>query len=70
MKCSFCGIEIEKGTGKLFYFKTGRMMSFCSMKCEKNTLKLERKPREQRWTEQYKTFKGKQETEEKSKEAK
>ena len=59
MKCSFCGVDMEPGTGKLFYFKTGKMMSFCSMKCEKNAIKLDRKPREQKWTEQHKLFKGK-----------
>ncbi len=47
------------GTGKLYYFKTGKMMSFCSMKCEKNTILLGRKPREQKWTQAHSQFKGK-----------
>ncbi len=48
---------MEPGTGKLFYFKTGKLMSFCSTKCEKNAIKLGRKPREQKWTESYRQFK-------------
>ncbi|MBL7100355.1 MAG: 50S ribosomal protein L24e [Nanoarchaeota archaeon] len=53
-KCSFCGERIEKGTGKLFVFKTGKVLHFCSSKCEKNTLKLKRKPRNFKWTKHYK----------------
>ena len=50
MKCSFCGKDIERGTGTLFVRKTGKVLPFCSMKCEKNVLKLERKPRKLKWT--------------------
>lgn len=52
-KCSFCGKEIEKGTGKMFVFNTGKINYFCSMKCEKNTIKLNRKPRDYKWTTSY-----------------
>ena len=48
--CEFCGRIIEKGTGKLFVFKTGKTAYFCSMKCEKNTLKLHRNPKKFKWT--------------------
>ncbi|MBS3159782.1 50S ribosomal protein L24e [Candidatus Woesearchaeota archaeon] len=53
MKCGFCGKEIEKGTGLLFVYKIGKTINFCSKKCEKNTLKLKRKPRNHKWTEEY-----------------
>jgi len=49
MKCSFCGKEIPLGTGIIFVFKTGRKLTFCSSKCERNMLKLKRKPAKQKW---------------------
>ena len=52
MKCSFCGVNIEKGTGKIFVRKTGKVLYFCSNKCEKNMIKLGRKPRKIKWTEE------------------
>jgi len=52
-KCTFCGIVIEKGTGKMFVKKDGKMLYFCSSKCEKNTLKLKRKPIKTRWSRRY-----------------
>jgi len=52
-KCSFCGYEIEKGTGTLFVQKDGKILNFCSSKCEKNMLKLKRKPRKLKWTKSY-----------------
>jgi large subunit ribosomal protein L24e len=52
-KCTFCSIEVEKGTGKLFVYASGKTASFCSSKCEKNLLKLKRKPLKVRWTEAY-----------------
>lgn len=51
--CSFCGERIEKGTGKMFVFKAGKVAYFCSMKCEKNMLQLGRKARELKWTKHY-----------------
>ncbi len=53
MKCSFCGREIEKGTGKMFVRKSGAILYFCSNKCEKNMLKLGRKARKLKWTMHY-----------------
>ena len=50
--CSFCGKSIPKGTGMIFVRKSGKMLNFCSMKCEKNMLKLGRVPRNIAWTEQ------------------
>ena len=44
---------MEPGTGKMFVTKEGRVYDFCSSKCEKNMLKLNRKPRTTRWTVEY-----------------
>ena len=49
MKCSFCEQDLKKGTGKMYVKKDGKILYFCSTKCEKNLLKLNRKPRETRW---------------------
>lgn len=53
MKCSFCGKTIERGTGKIFVKTSGKQLYFCSTKCEKNLLKLKRKPRKVRWTQEF-----------------
>jgi len=47
--CSFCKAKIEQGTGKIYAMKDGKILNFCSMKCEKNTLKLKRIPRKITW---------------------
>ncbi len=51
--CSFCGKEIEPGTGKMYVKKDGTVLTFCSSKCEKNMIKLNRKPRKVEWTKDY-----------------
>ncbi|MEA1993196.1 MAG: 50S ribosomal protein L24e [Euryarchaeota archaeon] len=51
--CSFCGKEIEPGTGKMYIKKDGTVYTFCSSKCEKNMIGLKRKPRKVRWTKEY-----------------
>ncbi len=48
-KCSFCGKEIEKGTGVMFIKNDGKVFYFDSSKCEKNMLKLGREPARTRW---------------------
>ena len=53
VKCSFCGNSIEKGTGKIFVYASGKVLNFCSSKCEKNMLKLKRKPLHIKWTEMF-----------------
>jgi large subunit ribosomal protein L24e len=50
MRCTFCGNNIRPGTGKLYVKKSGRVLQFCSSKCENNALKLGRKPRSTKWT--------------------
>lgn len=57
MKCSFCNQEIPKGTGKLYALKDGTRFRFCSGKCEKNQLKLGRKPRNFKWASKEKVAK-------------
>jgi len=52
-RCSFCGTSIKKGTGKIYAYTSGKVNHFCTMKCEKNLLKLKRKPLNIRWTEAY-----------------
>jgi large subunit ribosomal protein L24e len=52
VKCSFCTKNIEIGTGKIYVQKTGKILNFCSMKCEKNVLKLKRNPLKFKWTKQ------------------
>ena len=60
MKCSFCGISVEPGTGKVYVKKDGKIFYFCSRKCEKNLLKLKRKARKVRWTKMFQENKGSQ----------
>jgi len=52
-KCAFCGIEVPKGTGKMFVYANGNIIHFCKSKCEKNLMDLKRKPLTVKWTEYY-----------------
>ncbi len=52
-QCSFCGQEIEYGTGKMYVKTDGQVFYFCSGKCKKNMIKLGRKDRETKWTKKY-----------------
>ena len=61
-RCDFCSHSIERGTGKKYVMKDGKILDFCSTKCEKNSLKLHRSPRTTRWTLEYKKIKKGQET--------
>lgn len=58
MKCSFCGKDVEKGTGTMFVRTTGKVLWFDTMKCEKNMLQLKRKARETKWTAEHRAAKG------------
>ncbi len=51
--CTFCGNDIEPGTGKMYIRKDGTIHFFCSGKCQKNMLKLGRIGRRVRWTRRY-----------------
>ena len=48
-RCDFCGTDIEPGTGTMFVHVDGRVVHFCSSKCEKNA-SLGRVPRDVEWT--------------------
>ena len=67
MECSFCSTEITKGTGKIFVKTDGKVLYFCSSKCEKNFLKLKRKPRTTTWTREYMKVKKEEKTPKKKK---
>ncbi len=54
MKCSFCKKEIEPGTGKMFVRNDGKILYFCSSKCEKNMIELGRNPRKVKWVRKLK----------------
>ena len=56
--CSFCGNEIEPGTGKMFIRKDGSVFLFCSHKCQANMLKLGRVPRWTPWTQAFRRAAG------------
>lgn len=51
--CSFCGHEIEAGTGRMYILKDGTIYQFCRKKCFKNLIVLRRVPRRTRWTAIY-----------------
>ena len=53
VKCTFCGETLRPGTGKMFVQKDGKVLYFCSMKCEKNMLKLRRKPIRTQWSSRF-----------------
>jgi len=48
--CSFCGVEIEPGTGSMLGQTDGKTQNFCSSKCRKNLTQLRRVPRKTRWS--------------------
>jgi large subunit ribosomal protein L24e len=51
--CSFCGGDIEPGTGLMFIKRDGNSFNFCSKKCKVNLLELERSPRTMKWTKNF-----------------
>ena len=70
--CTFCGDEIEPGTGRMYIKKDGVVYNFCSSKCFKNLVILKRVPRRTTWTRYYERekqtrMKGAPEPEEKPK---
>jgi large subunit ribosomal protein L24e len=58
-KCSFCGVQIEPGTGKMYVKKDGSTFYFCSSKCQ-NNFRLRRVPRKVLWTEAGRKARGKE----------
>ncbi len=49
MKCSFCGVEVERGKGTLYVKKDGSLFYFHAAKCRRNMLELGRKPAKFKW---------------------
>ena len=56
--CSFCGKDIEPGTGKMYVKKDGTVYTFCTNKCKKNRIDIGRVPRRTRWTNRYAELKA------------
>ncbi|MBI2579777.1 MAG: 50S ribosomal protein L24 [Candidatus Aenigmarchaeota archaeon] len=50
MKCSFCSKSIDPGTGKMVVQSNGKILHFCSGKCEKNR-GMGRDPRKFKWAQ-------------------
>jgi len=48
-KCNFCSKDIPQGTGKMFVLKDGKIINFCSNKCEKFRTKLKKNPAGFKW---------------------
>lgn len=49
VRCSFCDTNITRGTGIMYVKTSGKILHFCGSKCEKNMLKLKRKPTKVKW---------------------
>jgi len=54
VKCTFCGDVLKPGTGKMYVKTDAKIFYFCSNKCEKNMLKLKRKPYNIKWSGKFK----------------
>ena len=50
MKCIFCSRLVEKGKGMMFIRKDGKILEFCSSKCQRNMLKLGRDSANMKWS--------------------
>ncbi|GGM74169.1 50S ribosomal protein L24e [Thermogymnomonas acidicola] len=55
--CTFCGREIEPGTGFMYVRRDGAIYYFCSRKCKTNMVDLGRMARNTKWTREYHTIK-------------
>ena len=49
LKCSFCGNVIPQGQGLMYVKNDGRILYFCSSKCDRNT-EMGRVPKRKKWT--------------------
>ncbi len=57
-RCSFCEELIPQGTGKMYVKTEGKILYFCRNKCEKNMIKLGRRPIRMKWTRTYRKAQG------------
>ena len=55
--CTFCGHEIEPGTGIMLVENSGSLSFFCSSKC-RNCVRLKRSARRVKWTSAYRKEKA------------
>lgn len=62
VECTFCGNEIPKGTGTMYVKKIGKIIYYCSSKCEKNNLVLGRKSAKLKWTQEFRKQKKSSQT--------
>ncbi len=53
--CSYCGRDIEPGTGLMYVKNDGTILWFCSSKCFK-LWRMGRDPRRLKWTKKYTTL--------------
>lgn len=51
--CSFCGTDIEPGTGSIYVKNDGSLFYLCSSKCRRSQTSLKRTARRLKWTEVY-----------------
>jgi len=51
--CTFCGTDIEPGTGSVYVKNDGSLFYLCSSKCRRNQTQLKRTARRLKWTEVY-----------------
>ena len=58
IKCSFCGDAIPQGQGTMFVRNDGRILHFCSSKCDRN-FEMGREGKRKKWTKAYASEKGK-----------
>lgn len=58
VKCSFCGKEIEPGTGSQMIKNDGTVLYFHNRKCRVHFLELRRDPKHIKWTEAFRARKG------------
>jgi large subunit ribosomal protein L24e len=68
-KCTFCGREEYAFKGVHLLRNSGTVNFFCSSKCRKNALKLERDKRKLKWTEAFHIMRGKVREKEKVKQS-
>ncbi|MEM4481935.1 MAG: 50S ribosomal protein L24e [Desulfurococcaceae archaeon] len=53
VNCTFCGNQLEPGSGLMYVLNDGSTLWFCCRKCLKSYL-MERDPRKLKWTKKYK----------------
>ncbi len=51
-RCTFCGSQIERGTGIMYVLNNGSVLWFCSSKCFKY-YKMKKDPKKLAWTNRY-----------------